>query len=124
REGGYDHFIRKSFGWGNAYGNHEKILVFQEFDPTANLERGGGGGKGSNQVLVNGLLTPTITMQPGEVQLWRLINATEGNGAGIISTGSFTPAGQTTGLFQTTGFNFMQTAVDGVQFSPTNYINQ
>jgi FtsP/CotA-like multicopper oxidase with cupredoxin domain len=131
REGGYDHFIRKTFGWGNAYGNHEKIMVFQEFDPTANLERGGPGGKGSNQVLVNGLLTPTITMQPGEVQLWRLINATEGNGSGIINVGSY-PAGQTpfvtqfTGLFQTTGtgFKFQQTAMDGVQFSPTNFGNQ
>jgi FtsP/CotA-like multicopper oxidase with cupredoxin domain len=131
REGGYDHVIRKIFGWGNSYGNHEKILVFQEFDPTANLERGGGGGKGGRQVLVNGLLTPTITMQPGEVQLWRLINATEGNNPGIISTGSY-PAGQTTGLtqftglFQTTGtgFKFQQTAMDGVQFSPTNFGNQ
>ena len=132
REGGYDHFIRKALGWGTAYGTHEKILVFQELDPTANLERSPGvGGKGSNQVLVNGLLTPTITMQPGEVQLWRLINATEGNGSGIISTGSY-PAGQTpylnqfTGLFQTsgTGFKFQQTAMDGVQFSPTNFGNQ
>jgi len=121
REGGYDHVIRKFYGWGKSYGDHEKIFVFQEFDPTANLERSpktpGGPvnpGKGSALVLVNGLMSPTITMQPGEVQLWRMINATEGNGAGVIKST----------LFQTAGFTFKQTAADGVQFSPDNYANQ
>ncbi len=125
-EGGYDHFIRKTFGWGNSYGDHEKILVFQQFDPTSNLERNTAvaEGKGSVQVLVNGLFTPTITMKPGEVQLWRLVNATEGNLNGVINVGAFTPAGTTTGLFQTTGFTFMQTAQDGVQLSPGNYTKQ
>jgi FtsP/CotA-like multicopper oxidase with cupredoxin domain len=122
-EGGYDHFIRKAFGWGSSYGNHEKILVFQAFDATANLERNAGG-EVLRQVLVNGMLTPTISMQPGEVQLWRLINATEGNAAGLINAGSFNQTGQNSGLFQTTGFKFTQTAIDGVQFSPTNYKNQ
>jgi FtsP/CotA-like multicopper oxidase with cupredoxin domain len=60
------------------------------------------------------MMTPTITMAPGEVQLWRFVNATEGNGAGIIKNT----------VFQTPGFNFIQTAQDGVQFSPTNYANQ
>jgi hypothetical protein len=38
REGGYDHFIRKHFGWGDEYCKrgkpceHEKILVFQQYD--------------------------------------------------------------------------------------------
>ncbi|HEY6229670.1 MAG TPA: multicopper oxidase domain-containing protein [Pyrinomonadaceae bacterium] len=121
REGGYDHVIRRFYKWGDNYGDHEKIFVFQEFDPTANLERSpktpGGPvnpGKGSSLILVNGLMSPTITMQPGEVQLWRMINATEGNGAGVIK-----PT-----LFQTAGFTFKQTAADGVQFSPDNYANQ
>ena len=116
KEGGYDDVIRKFYGW-DGYGNHEKIFVFQQYDPTQNLERNPRGqnpGKGGAQVLVNGLLTPTITMQPGEVQLWRLINATEGNSPGIIKNT----------LFQTAGFQFKQTAMDGVQFSPTNYANQ
>jgi len=117
KEGGYDHVIRKFYGWGDSYGDHEKIFVFQQYDPIQNLERtprGSNEGKGSAQVLVNGLLTPTITMRPGEVQLWRLINATEGNGPGIIRNT----------LFQTAGFTFKQTAQDGVQFSPNNYANQ
>jgi FtsP/CotA-like multicopper oxidase with cupredoxin domain len=115
-EGGYDHFIRQYYGWGNSYGPHEKIIVFQQYDPTQNLERSGGTGKGIKQVLVNGQLTPTISMAPGEVQLWRLVNATEGNNAGIL--------GNNNDLFQTPGFSFKQTAQDGVQFSPANYAGQ
>jgi FtsP/CotA-like multicopper oxidase with cupredoxin domain len=114
QEGGYDQVIRKFYGWGDTYGDHEKIIVFQQFDTTQNLERAGPGGKGIKQVLINGQLKPTITMQPGEVQLWRLLNATEGNNQGVIS-----PT-----VFQTEGFTFKQTAQDGVQFSPTNYQNQ
>lgn len=121
QEGGYDHFIRKFYSWGDAYGDHEKIFVFQQYDPTQNLERRARGEvvvKASDQVLVNGLLTPTITMRPGEVQLWRMINATQGNSAGIISGGS-----TAAGLFETPValFDFRQTAQDGVQFSPKNY---
>ncbi len=119
-EGGYDHFIRKSFGWGATYGDHEKILVIQQFDPTSNLERNPQGtGKGGAQNLVNGLLTPTITMKPGEVQLWRLVNATEGNGAGVIKAGT-----TSSGVFGAPTFKFVQTAQDGVQFSPGNYTGQ
>lgn len=118
QEGGYDHVIRKFYGWGDTYGEHEKIFVFQQFDPTQNLQRQTT--NRNRQVFVNGQLTPTITMRPGEVQLWRLVNATEGNTQGIITAQGASGAG----LFQTTGFNFKQTAQDGVQFSPTNYTNQ
>ena len=114
QEGGYDQVIRKFYGWGDTYGNHEKIIVFQQYDTTQNLERGGPGGKGIKQVLINGVLKPTIAMQPGEVQLWRLVDATEGNNAGVIFPS----------VFQTQGFTFKQTAQDGVQFSPVNYQSQ
>jgi FtsP/CotA-like multicopper oxidase with cupredoxin domain len=116
-EGGYDYAIRSFYGWGSSYGTHEKIMVFQEFDTTQNLERPGADGKGLQQVLVNGKFTPTITMRPGEVQLWRMLNATEGNGPGKLTNQLFTAA-------MAAGFTFKQTAMDGVQFSPTNYKNQ
>jgi FtsP/CotA-like multicopper oxidase with cupredoxin domain len=112
KEGGYDHVIRKHYLWGDSYGEHEKIIVLQQFDPTQHLERLKP--PGPPVVLVNGKLTPTITMKPGEVQLWRIVNATEGNGAGITQPS----------LFQTPGFNFMQTAQDGVQLSQINYACQ
>lgn len=120
QEGGYDHFIRRFYGWGDTYGDHEKIFVFQQYDPTQNLERQPrGGGKGSDQVLINGKLTPTITMKPGEVQLWRFINATQGNNPfGVIT------AGAKNEVFAAPQFQFKQTAQDGVQFSPTNYTGQ
>jgi FtsP/CotA-like multicopper oxidase with cupredoxin domain len=121
QEGGYDHVIRRFYGWGDAYGAHEKIFVIQQFDPTLNQARSPRGakgpvnaGKGTAQIHVNGLLTPTINMQPGEVQLWRFINATEGNLGGVIASS----------LFQTAGFTFKQTAQDGVQFSPASYKDQ
>lgn len=115
-DGGYDHFIRKFYGWGDTYDeNEEKIFVVQQYDATQNLERKQPArGPGSNINLVNGQLQPTITMRPGEVQLWRFVNATQGNGAGVIQTS----------LFQTGGFTFKQTAKDGVQLSPDNYKNQ
>jgi FtsP/CotA-like multicopper oxidase with cupredoxin domain len=119
REGGYDHVIRKFYGWGDSYGEHEKVMVFQQYDPTQNLERQPGApkGKGSvDQVLLNGKLTPTINMRPGDVQLWRFVNATVGNGVGIIAFKDLF-AGKT-------GFKFKQTAQDGVQFSRDNYQNQ
>ena len=115
-EGGYDHFIRKFYGWGDTYDdNEEKIFVIQQYDPEQNLERKQPNrGAGGRQNLVNGQLLPVITMRPGEVQLWRFINATEGNTVGLI---------QNT-LFQTPGFSFKQIAMDGVQFSPQNYQDQ
>jgi FtsP/CotA-like multicopper oxidase with cupredoxin domain len=123
-EGGYDHAIRRFYNWGNSYGDHEKILVFQQIDPDLNLERQVRTARtGSQQVFINGLLTPTITMKPGEVQLWRFVNATVGSvggagvGNGVICPDVFTGAAAA-------GFKMMQTAADGVQFSPDNYRNQ
>jgi len=40
QEGGYDHYIRRFYGW-DTYEGHEKIFVFQQYDPTQNLERPG-----------------------------------------------------------------------------------
>jgi FtsP/CotA-like multicopper oxidase with cupredoxin domain len=63
-------------------------------------------------------------MKPGEVQLWRFINATEGNlNGGVIDGGKVTTS---RGLFgvQSDGFVFKQTAQDGVQFSRVNYKTQ
>ena len=74
-------------------GTTRRFIVFQQFDTSQNLERprnpkGGGPpgqGKGIKQVLINGKLTPTITMAPGEVQLWRMVNATAGNSPGKLT---------------------------------------
>jgi FtsP/CotA-like multicopper oxidase with cupredoxin domain len=117
-EGEYDQFLRTFYGLGNVYpAAFEKILVIQNIDPNQNLERGSANNArtGSGQQLVNGMKTPTIQMRPNEVQLWRFVNATVGSSG----TGWVFPD-----VFQTTGFQFRQTAMDGVQFSPANYKNQ
>lgn len=141
RAGGYDQVIRQYYGWKDAsgkegYGNHEKILVLQQYDATQNLERlPNPGGKGSAQTLVNGSLTPTISMAPSEVQLWRVVNATQGNDGGVFGTelwGIEGIKGQDTAVIgngpdagkDPDKFNLMQTAQDGVQLSPDNYKNQ
>lgn len=125
---GYDYFIRNYYGWGDAYCKHEKIMVFQQFDSDQNLERGPEPErKKALPVFVNGLLKPTISMAPSEVQLWRLVNATEGNSQGVIDGSLW--GGAVIGNGPDAGkdpkrFNVMQTAQDGVQFSPDNYKNQ
>jgi len=75
-EGQYDIDLRKIYPTFDAA---QKVLVIQEFDDTPNLIRAQAGPRTQ---LVNGLLTPTITMQPGEVQLWRFVNAAQSLGGG------------------------------------------
>jgi FtsP/CotA-like multicopper oxidase with cupredoxin domain len=117
-EGDYDQFLRGFYGFGDAYpAAFEKILVVQNIDPNQNLERQTvlPARTGSGQQLINGMKTPIIQMRPNEVQLWRFVNATVGS----LGTGWIFPD-----VFQTQGFQFRQTAMDGVQFSQANYDNQ
>jgi FtsP/CotA-like multicopper oxidase with cupredoxin domain len=91
----------------------EKVLVVQQLATVINLTTNTTGFPAPKQA-VNGQLTPTITMRPGQVQLWRMINASV---AGSVTI-SFT---RSTG----TGDNitFRQTAQDGVQLAWANYSN-
>jgi FtsP/CotA-like multicopper oxidase with cupredoxin domain len=101
----------------------EQVMVFQQIVPSQNLEKviGGGTGdnpqSGNNQKLINGKINPTIQMAPGEIQLWRVVNAMGGGQKGTLD---FT-------LFQSmlsAGFQIKQVAYDGVQFSWDNYLGQ
>jgi FtsP/CotA-like multicopper oxidase with cupredoxin domain len=88
----------------------EKVLVIQQIAANLNLPRASA--RGAPPWLVNGQLTPTITMQPGQVQLWRMINATV---QGFVNA-QFKPASKPAG-----GIEFRQTAQDGVQLARKNY---
>ena len=72
---------------------------------------GGGPGPGSQDkgpdFSINGQLKPLIQMQPGEVQMWRIVN-TSGR-AGVYFLGP------------PKGFQWKQLAQDGVQFNDVNY---
>jgi len=60
---------------------------------------------------INGQFNPVITMRPGEIQRWRLINAAVQAG-GALAIGF------------PTEFQIRQIAQDGVQFAPQNYQQQ
>ncbi len=117
-QGDYDKTLEQTMP-----GVQQKILVLQQFADQPNMERSGGAGVASGSgggpfsqptplLLVNGQAVPVITMQPNEVQWWRLIDATvqAGHGGFICSfaAGSAKMA-------------FRQIAQDGVQFDWRNY---
>lgn len=101
---GYDGKLKAFYG-GNL---EEKVLVLQQITGALNLLASAG--RTVPPILVNGDRTPTITMQPGQVQLWRIVNATVQS---FLKGASFQPAGIT----------FKQTAQDGIQLAWANYSN-
>lgn len=115
-QGDYDTTLKNTMP-----GVKEKVLVLQQFQVQTNRERtGGAGGAGNgpaNNVgsLVNGQLQPKITMYPGEVQWWRIINATVQGGKDAFFICSFAGPNAPT---------FYQTAQDGVQLAWENYAPQ
>lgn len=100
-EGKYDDDLRKIYGERFV----ENVLVCQQIREEQNLMMGTGTGSGLN--FVNGQLAPTIAMRPGEIQLWRIVNATVSH---TLSADLTAPA----------GFAIMQIAQDGVQFKWEN----
>lgn len=113
----------------------QKVLVMQQFQTQPNLERGSGQLQYLN---VNGQLHPVITMKPGEVQWWRLLNATVQANAvnqfAFMTQAAYTQAYNTAVANQTFFIlppdlgspipKFRQTAQDGVQYAWENYERQ
>lgn len=113
----------------------EKVMVLQLFAELTNLMTGGGGSQ-PQSLCVNGKLQPTVSMKPGEVQFWRIVNGSiQSHG---ISTFFFLEKARydelvkefDNGLGNTPQHppkdrglapQFRQTARDGVQFAWTNY---
>jgi FtsP/CotA-like multicopper oxidase with cupredoxin domain len=93
----------------NRGGLVEKVLVIQQLATVVNLTTPNA--PGSPQQVVNGQLTPTITMRPGQVQLWRMINASVQKSL-TISFARASGAGDIT---------YKRTAADGVQLAWANY---
>jgi FtsP/CotA-like multicopper oxidase with cupredoxin domain len=85
------------------------VMVFQQITGVTNLLTAGAG---AAPILINGQFTPTITMRPGQVQLWRMVNACVQKAFKVqfapCTTGGPTP-------------QFKQTAQDGVQLDFANY---
>jgi FtsP/CotA-like multicopper oxidase with cupredoxin domain len=112
---GYDGKLRAFY----ARGGHElkdQVLVVQQLAPAVNLfgvnlNTPKDVKVGPPNQVVNGQPTPTITMQPGEVQRWRIVNASVQTSFPITFT-------RTSG---TGDITFRQTAQDGVQLAPSIY---
>jgi FtsP/CotA-like multicopper oxidase with cupredoxin domain len=103
-EGAFDDWLR------NYYHGHmaDKLLVIQQVQQSTNLFNPNAP---APTPLINGQVSPKVTMKPGEVQRWRFVNATM-QVASQISINF--PAGVTV----------KQIAMDGVRFAPENYDRQ
>jgi FtsP/CotA-like multicopper oxidase with cupredoxin domain len=124
-EGKYDDDLTDSYGNyvlkdGKAWNaRSQPVLVLNQLGTTPNLLTGGTGGSPSSpnsptlapvaDFEVNGRIRPIAHMQPGEVQLWRILN-TSGRSAAYF-------------MAPPKGFHWRQLAQDGVQFATNNYLN-
>lgn len=82
----------------------QTTMVVNQIAGIPTLESGSGS---QSPFGINGQQTPEVSMQPGEVQLWRIVNAS-------TISGFYLPA-------LPAGFTWRQTAQDGVQFDDGNY---
>lgn len=114
-EGEYDDDLRRFYGatpQHRNWGLEERVLVIQQVDTSLNLLSPTDQVKPA-PVSVNGRLAPVVTMKPGQVQLWRLVNTSPRS---FVQLQSFTergPGGESPA--------WRQIAQDGVQFSFANY---
>jgi len=109
---GYDGKLRSFYR--NKFGHElkETVLVVQQITDTINLMSirlvgGNPRSPGAIPFFVNGQSMPWVEMRPGEVQLWRMVNAA--------------PQGFTEIGFSSPDFTYRQTAQDGVQFKFANF---
>ena len=109
-EGKYDDDLNKWYG--TNWTRNAKVMVINQLGMTPNLMHGGAPGatgkidKGPD-FSINGQLRPIVSMQPGEVQMWRIVNT-----SGRASAQFAVPVG---------GLAWKQLAQDGVQFYSSNY---
>jgi FtsP/CotA-like multicopper oxidase with cupredoxin domain len=83
------------------------VLVINQFGTSINLKNTAGGQDKGPDFSVNGRVNPVISMRPGEVQMWRIVNASGRAGSYFIGPPP--------------GFHWRQLAQDGVQFKDVNY---
>jgi FtsP/CotA-like multicopper oxidase with cupredoxin domain len=108
-EGAYDDRLNENYkAYGEQWTRKQPVLLINQLGTSPNLMKGAGQDRGPD-FSVNGRINPVITMAPGEVQMWRIVNSS--SRAGVQFSGP--PA----------GFHWRQLAQDGVQFKNINYVN-
>jgi FtsP/CotA-like multicopper oxidase with cupredoxin domain/plastocyanin len=107
-EGQYDDEINEVYkAYGPQWTRTQPVLVIDQFGTSPNLKGGAGQDKGPDFSL-NGRTNPIINMKPGEVQMWRILNAS--SRAGVL-------------FLAPQGVNWKTLAIDGVQLYTDNYAN-
>jgi FtsP/CotA-like multicopper oxidase with cupredoxin domain len=118
-EGGYDDMLNGFYkeGWTGPqpWARSQPVLVVNQLGVSPNLFGGGVGG--GAPFVVNGRFQPVITMQPGQVQLWRIANTSS---RGSVYMAGFGLANATVPSAPQV-FAWKQIAQDGVQFTGANY---
>jgi FtsP/CotA-like multicopper oxidase with cupredoxin domain len=110
-EGSYDDWLNKIYGQSNQKNNlQQQVMVIQQLSVASNLKKvvAPPNFPGPAALSVNGRLTPVVTMQAGQVQLWRIINSA---------------ARDLVTLCPPAGINWQQIAQDGVQLAFQNVQN-
>ncbi|MEO8592713.1 MAG: multicopper oxidase domain-containing protein [Candidatus Solibacter sp.] len=126
-EGDYDDKLRAFYAPQKL---EEKVLVLQQYGPGLNLQTTpapNASRQGTQQgqlVFVNGLVEPVLKMRPGQVQLWRVLNACHQAGVAITAITPATAqalAAAGKGAAGSATFQWKQTAQDGIQLSWGNF---
>ncbi len=86
-EGKYDDELNKYYGAG--WTRRQPVMVINELGTVPNLFAGSGG---HPPISINGRVMPKVTMQPGEVQMWRIANTSSRSGVFLAGI-SPVPAG-------------------------------
>lgn len=107
---GYDGALKAFY---QKTGLDQVVLVFQQIVDDPNLLKPT---PQKRPLLVNGQFTPFVKMQPGQVQLWRMVNANVSASVSIQFNSCPTPSGVVNPPPK-----FKQTAQDGVQYAYANY---
>lgn len=117
-EGRYDDDLNAFYGDQQTplWTRTQPLLVINQLGVTPNIARGSGG---PAPFAVNGRSQPKLTMRPGEVQLWRIVNTSGQRAAFFVGPPKLNPAQPD----PATDFEWRQLAQDGVQFFDTNYQN-
>jgi FtsP/CotA-like multicopper oxidase with cupredoxin domain len=120
-EGGYDDALNQFYGpsWSGpqSWSRSQPVLVVNQLGTSPNLFGGGKSGGGPAPFSVNGRFQPALTMQPGQVQLWRIANTSS---RGAIFVNGFALANAAAPSSPQV-FAWKQIAQDGVQFTGSNY---
>lgn len=112
-EGRYDDDLNDFYGkyvlgGGKAWNaRSQPVMVLNQLGTGLNLlSAGGPAGPRGVDFVVNGRLRPKVAMQPGEVQLWRIVNTSGRNSIYFMAP---------------EGVEWQQLAQDGVQLADANY---